>query len=167
MPSYIAVSANVSVITVEKVQAIGGNNNSAASFDFDLQKKQIDYHRRIRMFRSLSLSTRTLQRFSRSFSSTATEVNVKTFNLFNPTEEHASLREMLRSFVENEVDPQAKEFNRNEKFNVELFRKLGNLGLLGITVETEFGGSGMDATAAVIAHGKTPFVFFSYWVLLW
>jgi isovaleryl-CoA dehydrogenase len=46
------------------------------------------------------------------------------------------------------------QYNREEKFNVDLFRKLGNLGLLGITVPSEYGGSGMDAVAAVIAHGK-------------
>ena len=73
--------------------------------------------------------------------------------VFNPTEEHLSLREMLRAFVEAEVDPQALEYNRQEKFNHELFKKLGNLGLLGITVDPKYGGSGMDAVAAVIAHG--------------
>merc|ERR1719451_175992 len=36
--------------------------------------------------------------------------------------------------------------------NVPLFRKLGELGLLGVTVPEEYGGSGMDATAAVIVH---------------
>lgn len=85
---------------------------------------------------------------------TSTPTSVSQFSLYNPTEEHASLRTMLRDFVEKEVDPQALEFNRKEKFNVDLFRKLGDLGLLGITVEPEFGGSGMDATAAVIAHGQ-------------
>lgn len=74
------------------------------------------------------------------------------FDLFNPTDEHKSLREMLRAFVEAEVDPQALDHNRREAFNLPLFRKLGELGLLGITVEPEYGGSGMDATAAVIAH---------------
>merc|ERR1711865_815597 len=74
------------------------------------------------------------------------------FDLFNPTEEHAALREMVRSFAENEVDPQAPEHDKLEKFNVELFKQLGDLGLLGITVDPEFGGSGMDATAAVIVH---------------
>jgi isovaleryl-CoA dehydrogenase len=59
---------------------------------------------------------------------------------------------MLRSFVESEVDPQALVHNRTETFNVELFRKLGSLGLLGVTVESEYGGSGMDAIAACIAH---------------
>ena len=73
-------------------------------------------------------------------------------SLFSPTEEHASLRSMLRQFVETEVDPQALEHNRKELFNVALFRKLGSLGLLGITVDGQYGGSGMDATAAVIAH---------------
>lgn len=74
-------------------------------------------------------------------------------SLFNPTDEHQSLRNMVRSFVEAEVEPQALEFNKNERFNIELFRKLGELGLLGITVEPEYGGSGMDAVAAVIVHG--------------
>eukprot|EP00605_Chrysophyceae_sp_TOSAG23-4_P002296 GSChrysophyteH1.ASY1.ANO1.2542.1 assembled CDS len=86
---------------------------------------------------------------ARKFSSPAV---TKTTDIFSPTEEHAALREMLRGFVETEVDPQALEHNRKELFNVELFRKLGDLGLLGITVPAEYGGSEMDATAAVIAH---------------
>ncbi|MCB9543157.1 MAG: acyl-CoA dehydrogenase family protein [Myxococcales bacterium] len=73
-------------------------------------------------------------------------------DLFNPTEEHLALRRMIRDFVEKEVDPQAAAHDRDERFNVALFRKLGDLGLLGITVDERFGGSGMDATAAVIAH---------------
>jgi isovaleryl-CoA dehydrogenase len=79
---------------------------------------------------------------------------IQKLDIYNPTEEHRSLRTMLREFVEKEVDPQALEFNRLEKFNVPLFKKLGELGLLGITVDPEYGGSGMDATAAVIAHGE-------------
>merc|ERR1719323_1734510 len=73
-------------------------------------------------------------------------------SIFSPTDEHQALREMVRSFAETEVEPQANEFNRLEKMNVPLFRKLGDLGLLGVTVEEEYGGSGMDATAAVIIH---------------
>jgi len=72
--------------------------------------------------------------------------------LFNPTDEHKQLREMLRSFVETEVDPQAVEYNRREEMNVPLFRKLGELGLLGVTADANHGGTGMDAVAAVIAH---------------
>ena len=73
------------------------------------------------------------------------------FDLFNPTEEHAMLRRTLRDFVAQEVEPQALEHDRTEKFNVELFRKLGDLGLHGVTVSADDGGAGMDGTAAVIA----------------
>lgn len=74
------------------------------------------------------------------------------FDLFNPTDEHRALRESVRAFAESEVRPQALKFNREEKFNRELFNKCGDLGLLGVTVDPDFGGSGMDATAAVIVH---------------
>jgi isovaleryl-CoA dehydrogenase len=77
---------------------------------------------------------------------------LKNFDLFNPTEEHKMLRETLASFVKAEVEPQALEHDRTEKFNLPLFRKLGELGLLGITAPSEHGGSGLDAVAAVIAH---------------
>ncbi len=89
---------------------------------------------------------------NRNFLSTTTEASAAS-KLFHPTEEHAALRQMLRAFVESEVDPQALAHNRTETFNVELFRKLGSLGLLGVTVEPEYGGSGMDAIAACIVHG--------------
>ena len=73
-------------------------------------------------------------------------------DLFNPTEEHAALRSTLRSFVENEVDPQAAAHDKAETFNIGLFRKLGEIGVLGITVDEKYGGAAMDAVAAVIAH---------------
>ncbi len=73
-------------------------------------------------------------------------------DIYNPTEEHLALREMVRDFAEREVQPQARAHDRTETFNIPLFRKLGNLGLLGLTVPERWGGAGMDATAAVIAH---------------
>ena len=86
--------------------------------------------------------------------SSASATELAQFSLWNPTEEHASLREMVRNFVETEIDPQALEFNRTETFNLEKFKKLGDLGLLGVTVPVEYGGSGMDAAAACIVHGE-------------
>jgi isovaleryl-CoA dehydrogenase len=74
------------------------------------------------------------------------------FDLFNPTEEHALLRQTVADFARNEVEGQAEEYDRLGCLNVPLFRKLGDLGLLGITVPDDMGGAGMDATAAVIAH---------------
>ena len=65
----------------------------------------------------------------------------RSFDIANPTEEHAMIREMVRDFVKEEVEPQALEFDRDEKFNLELFRKLGDYGLLGITVDEEYGGA--------------------------
>eukprot|EP01035_Chromulina_nebulosa_P019489 gene19489-25375_t len=59
---------------------------------------------------------------------------------------------MIKNFVKNEVDKQALEYNKNEIFNINLFRKLGEFGLLGITADTEYGGSGADAVSAVIVH---------------
>jgi len=76
----------------------------------------------------------------------------KNFDLLNPTDEHKMLRDTLKSFVESEVEPQAHEYDRKEKFNLPLFKKVGELGLLGITVPEQYGGAGMDAVAAVIAN---------------
>lgn len=76
----------------------------------------------------------------------------KSFDSLNPTETHKMLREMVQSFVKSEVEPQAHEYDRKEQFNLPLFKKLSDLGLLGITVPEQYGGSGLDATAVVIAH---------------
>jgi isovaleryl-CoA dehydrogenase len=77
---------------------------------------------------------------------------LRQLDLFNPTNEHKMLRESVRSFVIQEVEPQANEHDRKEIFNLNLFRKLGELGLLGITADDQFGGSAMDAISAVIVH---------------
>jgi len=73
-------------------------------------------------------------------------------DLFEPTPEHRALRENVRRFVEAEVAPQALAHDRDERFNLPLFRKLADLGLLGLTVPEEYGGSGLDAAAVVIVH---------------
>lgn len=80
------------------------------------------------------------------------QVDFRNFDLFNPTDEHRMLRETVRKFVVDAVEPQAAEHDKLEKFNIPLFRRLGDLGLLGLTVPAENGGSGMDALAAVIVH---------------
>src|SRR5262245_49826781 len=73
-------------------------------------------------------------------------------SLFAPTEEHRLLAETLQEFVRTEVEPQAAAFNRDERFNLSLFRRAGELGLLGLTVPERDGGAGLDAVAAVLAH---------------
>ena len=78
-------------------------------------------------------------------------------DLANPSEEHRMLREMIRDFTQEFVEPQAHEYDKKEQFNIELFRELGELGLLGITVPEEYGGSGLDAVAATIAHEELSY----------
>ncbi len=71
------------------------------------------------------------------------------FDLFAPTPEHRLLADTLAEFVAREVEPQAREHDRTETFNLPLFRQAGELGLLGVTLPEEYGGAGLDATAAV------------------
>jgi isovaleryl-CoA dehydrogenase len=70
-------------------------------------------------------------------------------DLAAPTEEHRLLAGTLREFVAREVEPQAAQHDREERFNHALFRRAGELGLLGVTLPEEYGGAGLDATAAV------------------
>jgi isovaleryl-CoA dehydrogenase len=74
------------------------------------------------------------------------------FDLENPTDEHRMLRQTVRDFTRDAVEPQAEAHDESASLNVPLMRRLGELGLLGITIPSEAGGAGMDAVAAVIAH---------------
>jgi isovaleryl-CoA dehydrogenase len=77
----------------------------------------------------------------------------QTNDIFNPTEEHAQLRNMVEKFTWQSLEPQAAEHDEKETFNLDLFRTLGSeLGIFGLTVSPEFGGAGMDAVAEVIVH---------------
>jgi isovaleryl-CoA dehydrogenase len=71
------------------------------------------------------------------------------FDLAAPTPEHALFAATLAEFVAREVEPQAAEHDRAESFNHALFRRAGELGLLGVTLPEEYGGAGLDATAAL------------------
>ena len=73
-------------------------------------------------------------------------------DIANPTEEHAMLREMVRDWTKEYVEPQAHQHDKEEKFNLPLLRSMGELGLLGISAPEEYGGAGMDAVACTIVH---------------
>ncbi len=66
------------------------------------------------------------------------------------TDEERELQEVCKSFAKNELAPYAEKYDREEKFNIEAMKKMGELGLLGITADPKYGGSGLGATAATI-----------------
>ena len=57
------------------------------------------------------------------------------------------------------MEPQAFEYNKKEMFNLELFRKLGDdgMGILGLTVPEDYGGTGMDAAAVCLVHEELAY----------
>ena len=61
------------------------------------------------------------------------------------------LRDSVREFAANEIQPLADEIDRKNEFPHELWQKLGDMGLLGITVEEEYGGAGMGYLEHVVA----------------
>ncbi len=66
------------------------------------------------------------------------------------TAEHENLRQTVRKFVEQEINPYVDQWEEDRIFPAhQLFKKMGNLGLLGISKPTEFGGMGLDYSYAV------------------
>ncbi len=66
-------------------------------------------------------------------------------------EQHELIRKSVRDFAEKEVKPVAAKLDKEEKFSVELTRKIGELGLLGMYVSEKYGGQGMDYLSYIIA----------------
>ena len=68
------------------------------------------------------------------------------------TAEHRQIAETVKRFVENEINPYADEWEQAGHFPAhELFKKMGNLGLLGIKYDTAYGGMGLDFSYAMVA----------------
>jgi alkylation response protein AidB-like acyl-CoA dehydrogenase len=69
---------------------------------------------------------------------------------FAPSEHHELLRKTVREFARVEVAPHAQRWDAEERFPREIVPKLAEIGLLGIRIPEEYGGSGMDMTAYAI-----------------
>jgi alkylation response protein AidB-like acyl-CoA dehydrogenase len=70
---------------------------------------------------------------------------------FDLTPEQKQWREAVHDFVAKEVKPSAKHVDESGEFNWDATRKMGPLGLLGLNVPEDFGGSGVDAASAALA----------------
>ena len=62
---------------------------------------------------------------------------------FSATDTQLSIAEMIRDFANKHIRPNMMEWDETQHFPVELFHKLGELGLMGVLVPTEYGGSGL------------------------
>src|SRR5262245_46426634 len=58
--------------------------------------------------------------------------------------EHKAFREVARRFVQTEIAPRAREFDKAGRFDRSLYPKMGELGLLGIRYPADYGGQGLD-----------------------
>lgn len=70
---------------------------------------------------------------------------------FALTEEQQMVRDMVRRFAETEIKPIAAELDRTHRHPEEICRKLGEMGIMGVAVPTEYGGAGMDNVTYVMA----------------
>jgi len=69
---------------------------------------------------------------------------------FDLGDDIAALREAVHDFAQAEIAPRAAEIDRTDQFPMDLWRKLGELGVLGITVEEEYGGSALGYLAHIV-----------------
>ena len=70
---------------------------------------------------------------------------------FDLTSEQEMLRKTVREFAEGEIRPVAQKLDEKEEFSYDLVKKMGELGLFGMTVSPDFGGQGLDTLSYIIA----------------
>jgi alkylation response protein AidB-like acyl-CoA dehydrogenase len=70
---------------------------------------------------------------------------------FELTKEQQMIKEMVREFAEKEIAPNAAKWDEEAYFPIEVFKKMGELGLLGIPFPEKYGGSGGDTLSYAIA----------------
>ncbi|HCY64738.1 MAG TPA: acyl-CoA dehydrogenase [Oxalobacteraceae bacterium] len=70
---------------------------------------------------------------------------------FDHGDDIAALRDAIQQFAQAEIAPRAAEIDHSDQFPMDLWKKMGELGVLGITVEEEYGGTAMGYLAHIIA----------------
>src|SRR3712207_3428825 len=70
---------------------------------------------------------------------------------FDPTDEQRRWRDLARDFAQGEIRPRAEQLDREQKFPYDIVAEMANLGLMGLTLPEEYGGSGGDFVAYNLA----------------
>jgi alkylation response protein AidB-like acyl-CoA dehydrogenase len=63
---------------------------------------------------------------------------------FTPTETQAQIADMIRDFADKNIRPKMMEWDESQEFPIHVFKALGELGLMGVLIPTEYGGSGLS-----------------------
>ena len=63
--------------------------------------------------------------------------------MFRLDEEHLELQASFKEFAENEIKPLAKEIDETERFPLESVKKMAEMGMMGLPIPEEYGGSGI------------------------
>ena len=71
--------------------------------------------------------------------------------LYQTTQAHEDLRMKIREFAEAEIKPIAFMLDQENRFPTEAVKKLGEMGLMGIPYDPEYGGAGLDVLSYAIA----------------
>ncbi|AFN75969.1 putative acyl-CoA dehydrogenase [Melioribacter roseus P3M-2] len=69
---------------------------------------------------------------------------------FELDDNYGLLKNTVRDFAENEIRPAAKQLDENEEFSLEITKKMGEMGFLGVTVSPDYGGQGLDYLSYII-----------------
>jgi isovaleryl-CoA dehydrogenase len=85
---------------------------------------------------------------------------------FTLTEEQRMLRDTVANFAEKEIRPIAEEIDRSDTWPAGMWKKLGDLGVLGATIDTEYGGAGLDLLSGALVGEElskvSPSISISY-----
>jgi alkylation response protein AidB-like acyl-CoA dehydrogenase len=81
----------------------------------------------------------------------STLLNQTTGINFQINENQLAIADMIRKFGKDHIYPHMMEWDESQTFPIEVFKKLGDLGLMGVLVPEEFGGSGLSYTEYVTA----------------